>query len=120
MNAELHATPLWTVNATQNVSDISCLLVQNNVDGQTSIMNFNGDSRITCDVNLKTSTGTGILLQIPQPMPRNTFLHAEHDAEDLGYCQSRFSVIAADEPCFIVFRQTMLQLFLMPVSFSAT
>ncbi len=80
-------------------------------DSQNSTIVLRGDLSATCGVHLMTSAGTGTVIQIPEQMFRNAFLYVEKQG-GFGYCQNKFVVIVADEPCFSVFPQTNLQLFL--------
>ncbi len=113
VNAELLATPLWNANGTGNASELCSLVVDNGDHGDVSnsTIVFTGDAKTICGIRLMTPAERGTLIQISHQMPRNTFLYVEKQGY-LSYCQNRFVVIAADKPCYSVFPQTNLQLFL--------
>ena len=102
--AELSVIPLWNYSMNKTDTESCGLDTDNNVQ---DAVKFTGDTVETCNVQLTSSNGTAVLIQIPQ----GALIYAERQ-ENILNCQMKYVSITADEPCFFVSRNPKLQLFL--------
>ncbi len=100
--------PLW--DDTSGQSSVSCLLSRDSSDDLKKSI-FRGNTATTCSVQIETSVELGILVQIPQWVSPATFIYIER-VGDLLNCQNRYTVIAADQPCDILFSHSKFKLYL--------